>query len=122
MFKLQGTVKVVKSEEVISDKFKKREFVITDDSSMYPQDVSFQLAQDKCSLADGIKEGQQIEVYFNIRGREWTSPKGEVKYFNTLDCWKLQVLGESAGVPVATVENVAKGDVSDDGSEPDLPF
>ncbi len=89
MFKLTGVVKVVKETEVVSDKFQKREFVLTDASSMYPQDISFQLAQDKCSLADGIKEGDQIEVSFNLRGREWTSPAGEVKYFNTVEAWRI---------------------------------
>ena len=35
MFKINGIVKVVKDEQVISEKFKKREFVLTDASSMY---------------------------------------------------------------------------------------
>jgi hypothetical protein len=25
----------------------------------------------------------------NLRGREWTNPHGEVKVFNTLQCWKV---------------------------------
>ena len=35
----------------------------------------------------------QIEVSFNIRGREWTSPQGEVKYFNTLEAWRIEKMG-----------------------------
>ncbi len=126
MFKINGIVKVVKDEEVISDKFKKREFVLTDASSMYPQDISFQLTQDKCSLADGFQQNDQIEVSFNIRGREWTSPQGEVKYFNTLEAWRIEKLG--AGAPstpspmdmntnTATVDNL-----SNDSADDDLPF
>ena len=40
MYELKGSVKVVSETAVISDKFKKREFVITDDSSQYPQGYS----------------------------------------------------------------------------------
>jgi hypothetical protein len=95
MFKLTGTVKVVKDTIQVTDSFKKREFVITDTDPSYPQEIAFQAAQDKCSILDGFAVGQQVEVSFNLRGREWTSPQGEVKYFNTLDAWKLESVGES---------------------------
>ena len=82
MFKLTGTVKLISETQQISEKFSKREFVISETSSMYPQDILFQATQDKCSLLDSVKVQDQIEVSFNLRGREWTSPTGEVKYFN----------------------------------------
>ncbi len=97
MFKLTGTVKVINPTVQVSDKFSKREFVLTDASSMYPQDIQFQLTQDKCSLIDGVQVNEQIEVSFNIRGREWTSPQGEVKYFNTLDAWRIDKVGAAGG-------------------------
>lgn len=96
MFKLQGTVKVVFPTVQVSEKFAKREFVVTESSSMYPQDIMFQLTQDKCSLIEGVNTNDQIEVSFNLRGREWTSPQGEVKYFNTLEAWRIDKVG-SAG-------------------------
>ena len=83
MFKLTGTLKVIKDTVQITEKFSKREFVVSENSSMYPQEIAFQAAQDKCSMLDGYTEGEQVEVSFNLRGREWTSPQGEVKYFNT---------------------------------------
>jgi hypothetical protein len=86
---LTGTLKVKKEEQVVSDKFRKREFVLTDNSSQYPQHISFQLTQDRCSLLDQVQPGETITVHFNIRGREWTSPQGEIKFFNTLEAWKL---------------------------------
>ena len=89
MFKLTGTLKVLNPTVQVSEKFSKREFVVTESSSMYPQDIMFQLTQDKCSLLDGYNVNDQIEVSFNLRGREWTSPQGEVKYFNSLDAWRL---------------------------------
>ena len=97
MFKLNGTVKVIKDTVQVTEKFAKREFVINDASSMYPQDILFQSVQDKCSMLDGYTEGDNVEVSFNLRGREWTSPQGEVKYFNTLDAWRIEKVGQ--GMP-----------------------
>jgi hypothetical protein len=97
MFKLEGTLKVANPTQVISEKFSKREFVI-ETTDQYPQQVMFQLTKDKCNLLDAFKVGNQLEVNFNLRGREWTSPAGEVKYFNTLEAWRLERLdgnGES---------------------------
>ena len=50
MFKLTGSVKLIKDTVQISEKFAKREFVVNDASSMYPQDILFQSVQDKCSI------------------------------------------------------------------------
>ena len=90
MYNLTGTLKLKNQEQQVSEKFKKREFVVTDNSSQYPQHVSFQLTQDKCSLLDPCKVGDEVKVYFNLRGREWTNPQGEVKFFNSLEAWKIE--------------------------------
>tara|TARA_R110000772_G_C12995632_1_gene407555 strand:- start:214 stop:537 length:324 start_codon:yes stop_codon:yes gene_type:complete len=95
MFKLTGQIKVKKETEVVSEKFSKREFVLTDSSSMYPQDISFQLTQDKCGLIDAFEVGATIEVSFNLRGREWVNPQGESKYFNSLEAWRLEAGSEN---------------------------
>jgi hypothetical protein len=90
-FQITGILKVKGAEQVVSDKFKKREFVLTDNTSQYPQHVSFQLAQDKCGLIEGFEVGQEIKVSFNLRGREWNDPKsGQMKYFNSLDAWRIE--------------------------------
>lgn len=92
-FKLTGTVKKVGETIQVSEKFSKRELVITDTASMYPQDILFEFAKDKTSLLDSVMEGQDVEVSFNLRGRMWTSPQGEEKYFNTLDGWRVDITG-----------------------------
>jgi hypothetical protein len=114
MLTLKGRLKVKKEEQVINDRFKKREFVITDEGSQYPQDILFQLTQDRTSLLDQFNEGDELNVFFNLRGREWTSPTGEIKYFNTLDAWKIETgAAAAAAAPEASFE--APGDE-------DLPF
>ena len=84
---ITGIIKVKSNEVQVSDKFKKREFVLTDNSSQYPQHIQFELTQDKCSLLDSYQVGDEVKVYFNIRGREWTNNEGQVKYFNSMQAW-----------------------------------
>jgi hypothetical protein len=110
-FKMKGVIKVIRPTQQVSEKFSKREFVVTDSSDdKYPQDIMFELTQDKTSLLDSIMEGQDVLVSFNLRGREWKSPQGEVKYFNTLNAFKIDT---NEVVPVAI-------DMSSD--DEDLPF
>jgi hypothetical protein len=49
-------------------------------------------------LADNLKVGDVVEAAYNLRGREWTDPKGVVKYFNTLEIWSMQY-GSAARQP-----------------------
>lgn len=88
-FSVVGRLKKKYDVAQVSATFRKREFILEIVDGQYPQYVSFQLTQDKVSLIDIIQDGTEIEVSFNLRGREWTSPQGEVKYFNTLDAWRI---------------------------------
>ena len=116
-FKLTGALKVINETNQVSDKFSKREFVITDGSSMYPQDIMFQLTQDKCNLLDGLTVGQSVEVSFNLRGREWINPQGEAKYFNSLEAWR--ITPQSAATPTPIVVAQATTQMAEDDG---LPF
>src|SRR5690554_2375317 len=74
----------------VSDKFQKREFAVEyAENPSYPEYLKFELIQDKCGLLDQYKVGQQIHIHFNLKGRKWTDPQGSVKYFNTLQAWKI---------------------------------
>ena len=116
MFKIQGKLKVLNATQVVSEKFSKRDFVI-ETHDQYPQVVSFQITQDKCALLDAFAVGQECDVSFNLRGREWTSPGGEVKYFNTLECWRIDKVGS---VPQATQPTATNTPSNEE--ENDLPF
>jgi hypothetical protein len=132
MFKLSGIVKVVNPTVQVSEKFAKREFVVTDASSMYPQDIMFQSTQDKCSLLDNVQVNEQVEVSFNLRGREWTSPQGEVKYFNTLEAWRIDKVGATNGTAMPqggpsamsldSVSSVTASQANVESADDDLPF
>jgi hypothetical protein len=75
----------------VTQRFRKREFVVeVSDNPDYPQFVIFQLTGDRCDHLDGFKVGDDVNIEFNLRGREWNSPKGETKFFNSLEVWKLE--------------------------------
>lgn len=123
MLQFTGTLKVKNDEIVVSDKFKKREFVLSDDHDQYPQVISFQLSQDKTSLIDNVNLGDTITVNFNLRGREWTNKEGKVMYFNTLDAWKIELQSSTQrGGRNEQTETPSAATVQDLQEEEDLPF
>lgn len=89
---IQGRIKVIFAPETVGQNgFQKRDLVITTDGQ-YPQDIIIQFAQGNCALLDNLQIGQIVKIHFNLQGREWTSPQGEVKYFNTVVGWKIELI------------------------------
>lgn len=85
-----GLLKVKEQTQKVNEKFQKRDFVITTESNTpYPQQITFQITQDKCNLLDKYQIGDNIKVHFNLRGREWKSNEGN-KFFNTLEAWRIE--------------------------------
>ncbi len=124
-----GTLKVKFDALQVSEKFKKREFVLTlDAGSSYPQQVTFQLTQDKVSLIDSLNQGEEIKVHFNLRGREWVNKEGETKYFNTLEAWRIEKAapGQQNSVAqnttAAAKENTPPPVFNSSVADDDLPF
>ena len=87
--KITGTLKIKKDTQVVSEQFSKREFVLTVVDGAFSNDILIQLTKDKVTLINDINIGDMLEVEVNLKGKEWTSPSGEVKYFNTIEAWKL---------------------------------
>ena len=118
---LTGTLKVKRDEQVVNDRFRKREFVLTVDDRGYMQYISFICTQDKCDLLNGISEGDTITVSFNVKGREWTSPQGEIKYFNSLEAWKIN-RGGSTEPRSSSSSSSYQAAPAPSGASDDLPF
>ena len=114
---ITGKLIVRKDTQKVSDSFSKREFVIEYlENPLYPQTIQFQLVQDRVSLLDPFSIGDNLEVEFNLKGRRWTSPQGEVKYFNSLEAWKIQKAENAAAMNV-------QAPLVEEGDDPsDLPF
>ena len=91
---LQRTVKKIGETQTFASGFQKRELVILTEEQ-YPQPILIEFLSDKIDLLQNVKEGESVKVGINIRGREWTNPQGEVKYFNSITGWRLEkVSGE----------------------------
>jgi uncharacterized protein DUF3127 len=111
---VKGTVYAVMDAKQVSDKFRKREFVLeTADNPKYPQKLLLEATNDKCELLDQVGVGDTLTVEIDLRGREWRSPSGETKYFNTISAWKIEVTAKAAARP----EPVVGG-----GDQDDIPF
>lgn len=107
---ISGTVQKLFATEVVgTNNFYKRDIVIRTEDQ-YPQDISVQFVQDKCETLDVYQPGTKVNVHFNLRGRlgGFTNDKGETRYFNTVQGWKIQradgqqpVQGQSASLAAA---------------------
>jgi hypothetical protein len=117
-FETSGKLHAVSETKQVTERFRKREFVVElADNPRFPQFVQFELTGDRCDHLDGFAVGEQVRVEFSLRGREWKSPKGETKYFNSLDVWTLERMKDASG---------GSRDFSDDEPPPpsdeDVPF
>jgi len=126
-----GKVKVINPEQQVSASFKKRELVVTTDEQ-YPQHILVEFVQDKCDLLNNFRVGEPVKVSINIRGREWVSPQGETKYFNSIQGWRVERLAtEAPAAPAHTqapVQNMAPAQAFQPATDfneqdhDDLPF
>lgn len=92
-FEIKGKLFLKNDTQVISDRFKKREFILHEDDAEYPQHIKFQLTQDKVNLLYSINIGDEINVAFNVRGNSWEK-NGTTSYFNNLDAWKIDLINK----------------------------
>jgi len=126
-FEISGKLIEKYSTIQVSDRFKKREFVIESNASNggmeFKDFIKFQLTQDKCNLVDNMNVNDEIKVSFNIRGNKWEKD-GKINYFTNLDAWridKVQQQNQNTGhdeIPAPSIN-----DMPFESSEPDdLPF
>ena len=92
-FRVRGKLHTRFDAQQVTERFRKREFVLEIEDGRYPETVLFQLTGNRCEALDAHEPGTELEVEFDLRGREWKSPKGEIKFFNSLEVWKLEAVG-----------------------------
>ncbi|MFK7812676.1 MAG: DUF3127 domain-containing protein [Maribacter sp.] len=124
---IEGKVKMVGETQTFGNNgFRKRELVVTTEEQ-YPQHIMVEFVQDKTDLLNNFNVGQSVKIGINIRGREWTNPQGEVKYFNSIQGWRIENLQAAqpaaAGIPpVPPAEAFAPADNLKEEDHDDLPF
>lgn len=112
----------------ITDTFKKREFVVEfAENPQYPEFVKFELIQANCDLLDSYQLGDELNVSFNLKGRKWTDKNGEVKYFNSLQAWRIDQASGAAPqqkTPPAQEQSSGSGEWQQESfsADDDLPF
>jgi hypothetical protein len=125
-FEITGKVIEIAPVNQVSDKFKKREFVIekkeAGGSAVFIDYIKFQLVQDKCDLINESFMNEEVRIMFNIKGNKWERD-GKVNYFTNLDAWKVERVQQGGnntqgGIPPQAAEDIP-ADVND---LDDLPF
>jgi len=130
MYEASVKIKLISDTQNFPSGFSKREFVVTTGDGKYPQDLKFEVVKDKCEILDNYKEGQEVQVNFDIRGNEYNG-----KYYVNLSCWKIggKEGGSSGGGEYSQEEPSAKGGSqaepsaadlrkNDDFDDDDIPF
>lgn len=93
-----GRIRLIGQTQDISSSFRKREVVVTT-SEQYPQHIMIEFTQDRVGLLDSYQVGQEVRVSINLRGREWQSPQGETRYFNTIQGWRIEPFAQGQEAP-----------------------
>ena len=92
--------------------FRVRKLVI-ETFEKYPQVVALDFTQNNVGLLDDTicKVGNNVEVFYNVRGRAWENREGKTLYFISLQGWKVKNYLEDVPVEVQAPDR-----------EDDLPF
>ena len=126
-FEITGKLFLKEETNIISDRFKKREFVVLKEEnnggSIFTEYIKFQLTQDKCSLIDSAQLQDDIKVSFNIKGTKWEK-NGNVSYFNNLDAWRIEKVSADSAEPSQSAPSFSAAADTSFGSDDDgdLPF
>ncbi len=76
-------------KEVGEKKFKTRNLIVTTEDQ-YLQTLAIQFTQDRVNAMDIFAPGDKVKIAINLKGREWTSPSGEVVVMNTIEGWRIE--------------------------------
>ena len=122
-FEIAGKLIVKGETQQVSDRFKKREFVIEKEEQKgemtFTDTIKFQLVQDKCDLLDDVNLNDELKISFNIKGNRWEK-NGNVSYFVNLDAWRVEKLsGTDAGAGSGSF-GAAAAEAPFPSSEPDI--
>jgi hypothetical protein len=83
-----------------TESFKTREFVVEKSDEINNRTVlnyiKFQCVQDKTGLLDRFSIGDELKIYFNIKGSKWERD-GKTNYITNLDAWRMEQLLKTAG-------------------------
>lgn len=120
---IQGKIKVIgKTQTFGSNGFQKRELVIVTDEQ-YPQTLMIEFVQDKCNLLNSFQLGEEVKIDIDLRGREWITPEGDTKYFNSIQGWRINKVENAMEKGAKVIDAVfPPADNLNTKDHDDLPF
>ena len=120
---IKGKVHEVSPTAQVTESLKKRELIVEYiENPQYPEYLKFEAIQDRCALLDNVKVGDDVEVFFNLKGRPWTDKTGKKSYFNSLQLWRVNALAAGAGSATTPEYAAPSSDISSSNDDDDLPF
>jgi hypothetical protein len=118
---VQGKIKVIGETKTFGESgFQKRDVVVTTEEQ-YPQHILVEFVQDKCAVIDNFQVGDGVKIGINLRGREWVSPQGETKYFNSIQGWRIDKIEGGANAGPDDQQFEPASDMNEEDYD-DLPF
>ncbi len=121
-FELSGKLIEIYEVQEITERFRKREFVLEVEelrgAMNFTEQIKFQTIQDRTALLDSFNVGDLVKVSFGIKGRRWEK-EGRVNYFNNLEAWRLEAAA-AAGPP--DLQAPDDGLMPPPDEQDDLPF
>ena len=124
-FEIIGRVIDISPVNQVSDKFKKREFVIekkeTGGAAVFIDYIKFQLIQDKCDLINESYLNEEIKVWFNLKGNKWERD-GKINYFTNLDAWKIEKTSSAIREQNVSTRTTLEDIPPENDELSDLPF
>src|SRR6478672_7974496 len=111
-----------------TESFRTREFVVEKSEDINGRTivnyVKFQCVQDKTTMIDRVNTGDEIKVYFNIKGSKWEKD-GRTNYITNLDAWRIEQIlqaGKGASSDDDHLEPLDTFSASSSETVDDLPF
>ena len=124
-FEIIGRVIDISPVNQVSDKFKKREFVIekkeTGGAAVFIDYIKFQLVQDKCDLINESYLNEEIKIWFNLKGNKWERD-GKINYFTNLDAWKIEKTSSAVREQNVSSHTILEDIPPENDELSDLPF
>jgi hypothetical protein len=123
-YEVTGRLIVKDDIQAISDRFKKREFVIeveNERNSDWNDFIKVQLTQDRCDLIENMNLNDMIKVSFNLRGRKWEN-NGQTSYFTNLEGWRVEKVSQASNNTPPVPEYSAAEIPAAESEVDDLPF
>ena len=81
-----GTIAFIDETREYGDNgYRKRLMVLVQNQGKYDNYIPVEFIQDMCDKCDELRMGSEVTVEYKIKGRKWTTPEGNDRYFVNLE-------------------------------------